>query len=279
MELPKITVITVVYNRVDTIEQTISSVVNQTYPNIEYIVIDGGSTDGTVDIIKKYEKQIAYWVSEKDAGIYDAMNKGARVATGEYVEFLNSDDCFCSYNVIEQVVKELDVNTDILSCKVCVVDEKNGMEKVVGKPCLEIENYHGGMVVPHQGIFARRALLEKYPFDTKYKIKGDYKFFLSCYCDENVKFKYSSLVVVFFSDSGISSRVDSIDEEINVNRELGQNFDVLGGTKGHLIRVIQAIIGESVYMKLREKTWGVFRDSKRKHSCKNKVCRWCGRDK
>ena len=87
-----ISIITVSYNAVKTIEQTISSVVNQSYSNIEYIIIDGGSTDGTVDIIKKYEDRIAYWVSEPDGGIYDAMNKGIKVATGDYIQIIGADD-------------------------------------------------------------------------------------------------------------------------------------------------------------------------------------------
>ncbi len=277
MALPKITVITVAYNSVNTIEQTISSVVNQTYPNIEYIVIDGGSTDGTVDIIKKYERQISYWISEEDGGIYDAMNKGARVATGDYVEFLNSDDCFCSYDIIEQVVKEIDAETDILSCHVCVVDEETSRETIVGRLHADRKDFSGGMIIPHQGMFTRRELLKRYPFDTKYKIKGDYKFFLSCFLDESVHFRYSSIPVVFFSNSGISSQVDSINEEIRVNRELGKKFIAME-RKGRLIEKIQSIIGKPAYMKLREKTWRRVRDGKRIHHCNNKICRWCGRE-
>lgn len=90
----KISIVTVSYNAAKTIEQTIKSVINQTYSNIEYIVIDGGSTDGTVDIIRKYEDRIAYWVSEPDGGIFDAMNKGIKVATGEVVGIINSDDWY-----------------------------------------------------------------------------------------------------------------------------------------------------------------------------------------
>ena len=95
-KFPLVTVITVVYNDVSCIEKTMQSVIRQTYPHVEYIVIDGGSVDGTVDLIKKYENQVAYWVSEQDGGIYAAMNKAIAKATGEWVCFMNSGDYFCN---------------------------------------------------------------------------------------------------------------------------------------------------------------------------------------
>lgn len=100
-----ISVVTVCYNAADTIEKTMLSVLNQTYHDIEYIIIDGGSTDGTVEIIRKYADRIAYWVSEPDKGIYDAMNKGIKVATGEWINFMNAGDEFVDEGVIEKLFR------------------------------------------------------------------------------------------------------------------------------------------------------------------------------
>ena len=99
---PTFSIITITYNAVRLVEQTLLNVLSQSYPNIEYIVIDGGSTDGTVDIIRRYESGLAYWVSEPDKGIYDAMNKGLQKATGDYVWFINAGDTLCSSDTVHQ---------------------------------------------------------------------------------------------------------------------------------------------------------------------------------
>lgn len=103
---PLISIITISYNSCLTIEDTILSVINQTYPHIEYIVIDGGSKDGTVDIIKRYENKISYWISEPDKGIYYAMNKGIAATTGEWINFINCGDSFYDKNVIARLFKD-----------------------------------------------------------------------------------------------------------------------------------------------------------------------------
>ena len=107
---PKISIITVSFNAVKVIEETIVSVINQTYTNVEYIIIDGGSTDGTVDIIKEYADKISYWVSESDKGIYDAMNKGGIKALGDFLYFLNAGDSFYNKSSLMSVVKEMELN-------------------------------------------------------------------------------------------------------------------------------------------------------------------------
>ena len=106
---PLISIITVVYNDIENIEETILSVLSQTYDNIEFIVIDGASNDGTVDVIKKYDKKIDYWISEKDGGIFDAMNKGIKLSKGDYINFMNSGDFFTSPDLVNEVAKNLDI--------------------------------------------------------------------------------------------------------------------------------------------------------------------------
>lgn len=110
----KITVITVVYNGIDYIEDTILSVINQDYSNIEYIIIDGKSDDGTMDIVEKYATKISYWVSESDNGIYDAMNKGIKVATGDWIIFMNCGDYFFSSDIITQVFSQMLIGIDVV---------------------------------------------------------------------------------------------------------------------------------------------------------------------
>ena len=154
----KITIITVSYNSVNTIVKTIWSIINQTYKNIEYIVIDGESNDGTLDIIKKYQERISCWISEKDYGIYDAMNKGIDLATGDYVYFIGSDDWLVNFNIIEKVVSYLEINQsiDILSGQVWNVYEKFGLQKIFHNK-FDKNMIENGYCIPHQGTFVKTA--------------------------------------------------------------------------------------------------------------------------
>ena len=177
MNYPLISVITVSYNAVLTIEQTILSVINQTYLNIEYIIIDGGSTDGTVNVIKKYADKIAYWVSESDKGIYDAMNKGIAYSHGEYCNFINAGDKFCSSSILKQV---MDFNhvADIIVVHDLHVNEHN---KIVSRSVLprRYNLLHFYITtIPHQSCFIRASLLKKYYYDTSLKIVSDWKMWL-----------------------------------------------------------------------------------------------------
>ena len=186
----KVSIITVVYNAVATIEQTILSVVKQDYSNIEYIIVDGGSTDGTLDIVKKYEKKIALWLSEPDHGIYDAMNKGLTHATGDYIYYLGADDCLLAPTSISQVVSFLQDNpeVDVLCASVMMVDTVYRIEKVYSSDFSEADVL-SGYNTPHQGMFVRREILQKHRFDTSYHIAADYKNFLKFYLDQNIALK------------------------------------------------------------------------------------------
>jgi len=174
----KITIITVSYNAVATIEQTISSVVHQDYPHIEYIIVDGGSTDGTVDIIKKYESHGIRWISEPDHGIYDAMNKGVQMASGDYIYFLGADDWLCSSEVMRAVSDVIHVHAGFSFYMGNVLLYQNIYRLIQRKRVdITVENLKRGEMCPHQGLFTSRTLMQE-GFDTEYRIAADYEFLL-----------------------------------------------------------------------------------------------------
>lgn len=198
----KITIVTVCYNSVDTIERTIRSVVEQTYENIEYIVIDGASKDGTLDIIDKYKDKIAVVVSEPDKGIYDAMNKGIALATGEWLHFRNSGDYFFSKHTVDEVFKEVyndDIGVIHGDCYYIYPDYY-----VRRKPALLSRSYKVDMPVLHPATFVRTKLQKDSPFDLLYRSSADYKFFYGL-CKKNVKFQYVPVVIATFATGGFSS--------------------------------------------------------------------------
>ena len=200
MKTPLISIITVSYNAATTIEQTILSVINQTYPNIEYIIIDGGSTDGTIDIIKKYVDKISYWISEPDKGIYDAMNKGIKIASGEWINFMNCGDSFYSNTVIKEVFSKANLNSDIIYGNTNLLYFVGNYIKFGDK--VTDKNY---MPFCHQSSFARTMLMKEYNFDIQYKICSDKNFFHLMY-KANKTFEYVNITISNFdANYGISS--------------------------------------------------------------------------
>jgi glycosyl transferase family protein len=198
----KISVVTVCYNAADTIEKTILSVLNQTYHDIEYIIIDGGSTDGTVEIFRKYADRIAYWVSEPDKGIYDAMNKGIKVATGEWINFMNAGDRFKDESVIEKFFQNRVIDTFgvMFGDTLFIHKNKQRIVKFGDDP------HHKIMPSCHQSIFCRKKLLDRNLFDLRYKIAADYNLFFQLR-QMDIEFQYVPLVVaVYDATNGISSR-------------------------------------------------------------------------
>lgn len=196
-KFPLVSIITVCYNSVETIEKTVNSVLHQTYPNIEYIIVDGGSTDGTVDVISRYSDKITYWISEPDKGIYDAMNKGLLKATGKWVNFLNSGDWYCSNNVISKISPFLNDESDIVYGDVYFV-QTNYMFIC---RCESIDNMKYRMINPHPATFVRREYHVSHLFDISYKSSGDYNFFYSAYYKDLCKFQYISFPIAFYNNT------------------------------------------------------------------------------
>jgi glycosyltransferase involved in cell wall biosynthesis len=208
MDKMKISIITVVYNGQDYLENTIKSVINQTYSNIEYIIIDGGSTDRTLDIIKKYEDRIDYWVSEKDNGIYDAMNKGIDIATGEWINFMNAGDEFYDREVLKNIFSNNKFkNTDVIYGNHNVVyPHKTRIEKAGN-----IEDIWKGSQFSHQTAFVSAKILKANKFNLSNRIGADFEFFYTLY-KKNKTFKYINVIVANYSAGGLSDikRVDTI---------------------------------------------------------------------
>lgn len=190
---PLISIITISYNVVSTIEETILSVINQTYSNIEYIIIDGNSTDGTVDIIKKYSDKISYWESKPDKGIYDAMNKGIHKATGKWINFMNAGDRFYDNYVLENFIPKISPTTDIAYGNVINI---YSLGEILSIP-QPLDQLTRGMVFSHQATFITTDLHKKNLFDTSFKSSADYNFFYQMY-KQYKSFEYIPITVAYF---------------------------------------------------------------------------------
>jgi glycosyltransferase involved in cell wall biosynthesis len=200
-----ISIITIVFNGEKYFERSILSVINQTYDNIEYIIIDGGSTDGTIDIIKKYQEFISYWISEPDKGIYDAMNKGIGVCRGDYIYFLNSDDYLVDSQVLIKVVEFIRANqADILYGNI-YLDKKSGKKLVIVKIGSDYELFT--RTVCHQAILASKdAFKTVEKFNTAYSICADREWLLRAIKKHKIKFSYIDLEICTRNPGGISSQ-------------------------------------------------------------------------
>lgn len=200
----RISVITVCLNSVKTIERAIQSVLKQYYDDLEYIVIDGGSTDGTVSVIKKYEEIISYWVSEKDDGLYDAMNKGIERSTGEIIAFLNSDDWYEEDALIRVNGYFEQYNPMILTGRVNTL-QKGKWTKYIGILDSDKENIRMAMIYKQPATFARREIFDQLGvFNTRYKIAADFEWMLRVF-DAGIEIMCVEDVFTNFSSTGISN--------------------------------------------------------------------------
>jgi len=227
----KVSIITPSFNSAKTIADTLKSVVSQTYSNIEHIIIDGGSNDGTIDIVRKYKNSASKVVSELDEGIFDAMNKGIRMAKGDIIGILNSDDFYISNSVIEKVVEKMqETGADCLWGDLVYVD-KNDINKIVRRwksSPYKKGKFQRGWMPPHPAFFARKWVYEKYGvFNLGLaKVSADYEIMLRFLERYRIKSTYLPEVLVKMRTGGISNR--NIKQIIIGNIECYQAWKING---------------------------------------------------
>lgn len=214
-----ISVITINFNHLEGLKKTVQSVKEQTYNQIEYIIIDGGSSDGSKKYIQDNAELLDYWVSESDNGLYNAMNKGIARASGDYLIFMNSGDYFCNSNVVEQVVNKG------LSADFEYGDFYNGslaQEKLVKFPEQPSLLFFSSRALCHQSLFIKKEIFDLYGgYDENYKIASDWEHYVRLFFHEKVTFKYLDFPIAFYELNGVSAQEELKNEErIQVIREV-----------------------------------------------------------
>ncbi len=245
----KISIITVVYNNSVTIEAAINSVLNQDYPNIEYIVIDGKSNDGTLDIINRYRNKIHTVISEVDLGIYDAMNKGLKLATGDVIGILNSDDLYANNSILNEVMKHFinDNNLDILYGDLVYVKHDN-VNKIV-RTWISKHYYpnffDNGGVPPHPSLFVSAKVYQEAGFfNLKYKLAADYEFMLRIFKSFNYKIKYLPLVLVNMRLGGATNN--------SIKNIFKGNVEILSSWKENGYKIPILLIPKRIFKRLMQ---------------------------
>ena len=205
--MQKLSIITVNYNNKLGLERTIKSVQNQSFKGFEHIIIDGGSTDGSKEVIKHNKAHFSYWVSETDEGVYNAMNKGIKQANGEYLFFLNSGDDFIDNNALKKIVSYL-TGEDIVYFNINQIEGK--LVNVKKTPELLSFSYLYHDLPPHQSTFIKKILFDKFGFyDEDLKIVSDWKFIIKALIKHNASYKYIDEIFTNFYHGGISTNKES----------------------------------------------------------------------
>mgnify|MGYP006076921201 CR=1 FL=1 len=238
---PLISIITVVYNGAKTLEQTIQSVINQTYNNIEYIIIDGGSTDGTLDIIKEYENHISQWVSEPDKGLYDAMNKGISKAKGLLVGMINSDDWY-EDNAVELIADAYQKHSEKRIFHGDRFDVlENGSKSVRKFHPSKFKFLYYGMTYNHPSMFIHRDIYKKCFYNINLRALSDYEFVLKQFLKNKNSFHYVPVAYVNYRLDGISASetlMSGLKQGIYVRKTIKMNKSEI---------IISFVIGYCIY--------------------------------
>ena len=223
---PLVSVVTVVRNDAAGLAMTMDSIAVQDYTHIEYVVVDGASSDGTLEVLKRRQAEVGCWLSEPDGGIYDAMNKGTRLASGEYVCFMNAGDCFASKDTVTRMFDPRPKSELVWGD--CIVQNARGEE--YDDASVVIPRLHRQMTVCHQSLFTRRSTLLERPYDTSFRIAADYDFL----CERIIagaSWEYRPLPVSRINDKGASAQIfrTSIREkkQIALSRFPGRRASIL----------------------------------------------------
>lgn len=226
----KLSVLTVSCNSRDTIKYTINSVLSQTYNNIEYIIIDGGSTDGTADLVKSYGKNINKFLSEKDNGIYNAMNKGIKLSSGDIIGFLNSDDVYFDDSIINKVVNIFEnEKVDCVYGDLVYVSENNKIKRYWKSGNFNLKSFKNGWMPPHPSFFVKKDVYEKYGgFNENYRISADYELMVRLLYKNKISTFYLPEILVKMKTGGVSNKLSQTFKRLKEDYEIMKEYD-LGG--------------------------------------------------
>lgn len=249
----KLSLITVTYNSGKTLAYTIKSVLSQTYPNIEYIIVDGASKDNTLSIIKEYEPQFQgrmKWISEPDKGLYDAMNKGIRMATGDVVGILNSDDLFMDEKVLADVAAAFDEQTDAIFGNLYFVNQEDVNQIVRVWKGSPYKSFKSGWHPAHPTFYVRREVYEKYGgFDTSFDVSADFELMLRLIEKHGIRTKYLDRYMVRMRMGGEST--GSIKNIIRGNKNIFRAFrknEIKVSPLYPVYRLLPKVIDKILYM-------------------------------
>ncbi|WP_346862603.1 glycosyltransferase family 2 protein [uncultured Draconibacterium sp.] len=234
----KITVITISYNCASDLEDTIKSVVNQTFKEIEYIVVDGGSKDDTGEVLKKYNCKISKWISEPDYGIYDAMNKGLKMATGDYIIFMNAGDTFFEDESLGKISFDKFPNADIFYGETLMISEEGkelGLRTKKLPHNLNWKHFKRGMVVCHQAFVMKRIKAPEY--NLRYKLSADVEWVLKC-LKESKQIIYTETILARFLEGGASKKrhSESLQERFQIMKTY---FGLFSTILSHIVFIIE----------------------------------------
>ena len=250
----KVSIITVVYNRADVIRDTIESVLGQTYKNIEYIIIDGASTDSTMDVVNEYKDKISKIISEPDRGLYDAINKGIKEATGDVIGLIHSDDFYLDNLVIQRVVDTFKKeNKHMLFADLLYIkgDNKDKVLRYYSTKNFTVKKLKYGFMPPHPTLFVKKEVYEKYGlYKIDYKIAADYEMFVRLLLVNKLSFSYIHLPIVKMRVGGVSSggirrKIECNIEVLRAIRSNGLKANHLVLLKKYPIKIIEIIKGHS----------------------------------